>query len=49
MCSDLVAELRREHERITHTIEDLQASQGILDAVITAGPSPASRQPIPQR
>ncbi|OPG14302.1 MerR family transcriptional regulator [Microbispora sp. GKU 823] len=51
VCSELVAQLRRERERITHTIEDLQASQGMLDAVIAAGPAdaaPAGRQPISQ-
>ncbi|MFE2266760.1 MerR family transcriptional regulator [Streptomyces griseosporeus] len=38
VCSGLVAELRRERERITRTIEDLRASRSILDAVIDAGP-----------
>ncbi|TJZ54092.1 MerR family transcriptional regulator [Streptomyces piniterrae] len=41
VCSDLVAELRRERERITHAINDLQASRGMLDAVIAAGPADA--------
>jgi DNA-binding transcriptional MerR regulator len=41
VCSDLVAELRRERERMTGAIRDLQASQGILDAVIAAGPAQA--------
>ncbi|MEO3795422.1 hypothetical protein ABGB14_34855 [Nonomuraea sp. B10E15] len=49
MCSDLVAQLRKERERITHAIKDLQASQGMLDAVIAAGPAdaaPAIQQPV---
>ena len=43
VCSDLVAELRRERERITRTIKELQASQSLLDAVIAAGPAAAAR------
>ncbi|MFI8320040.1 MerR family transcriptional regulator [Streptomyces sp. NPDC085529] len=39
VCSDLVAQLRRERERITDAIKELQASQGMLDAVIAAGPT----------
>lgn len=39
VCPDLVAQLRRERERITHAIENLRASQGILDTVIAAGPA----------
>ncbi|AWT41815.1 MULTISPECIES: MerR family transcriptional regulator [Streptomyces] len=38
VCSGLVAELRRERERITRTIDDLRASRNLLDAVIEAGP-----------
>jgi DNA-binding transcriptional MerR regulator len=38
VCSDLVAQLQRERERITLAIEELQASQGMLDTVITAAP-----------
>ncbi|TWV32040.1 MerR family transcriptional regulator [Streptomyces misionensis] len=41
VCADLVAELRRERERITRAIDDLQASRGMLDTVIEAGPRPA--------
>ncbi|MFI6639049.1 MerR family transcriptional regulator [Streptomyces sp. NPDC050504] len=41
VCSDLVAELRGERDRIARSIKDLQASQGMLDAVIAAGPSDA--------
>ncbi|MFF9091230.1 MerR family transcriptional regulator [Streptomyces sp. NPDC014991] len=39
VCSDVVAELRRERERITHAIKDLQTSRGILDTVLAAGPA----------
>ncbi|MGW5349881.1 MerR family transcriptional regulator [Streptomyces sp. NPDC004031] len=38
VCSDLVAELRRERERITAAIDDLQMSRGLLDTVIASGP-----------
>ncbi|MDT0347571.1 MerR family transcriptional regulator [Streptomyces litchfieldiae] len=38
VCPDLVAELRRERQRITHAIRDLQTSQSLLDEVIAAGP-----------
>ncbi|MFI5663643.1 hypothetical protein [Streptomyces sp. NPDC051684] len=37
-CPDLRAQLRREGERITRAIEDLQASRAILDTIITAAP-----------
>ena len=37
ICSDLVAELREERERITRAINDLDASRSILDEVIMAG------------
>ncbi|MFC5722897.1 MerR family transcriptional regulator [Streptomyces gamaensis] len=37
-CPDLVAELRRERERITAAIAELETSRGILDDVITAAP-----------
>jgi DNA-binding transcriptional MerR regulator len=37
-CPDLVAQLRRESERITRAIEELQASRTMLDTVITAAP-----------
>ncbi|WP_018545797.1 MerR family transcriptional regulator [Streptomyces sp. LaPpAH-108] len=39
ICSDLVTELRTERERITRAIQELQASRGMLDAVIEAGPT----------
>ncbi|MCN9244298.1 MerR family transcriptional regulator [Streptomyces sp. RY43-2] len=38
VCPDLVAQLRGERERIRHAIKDLQASQGMLDTIIAAGP-----------
>lgn len=49
-CPDLLAQLRREGERITRAIEDLQASRAILDTIITAAPpggagTPRSPQP----
>jgi DNA-binding transcriptional MerR regulator len=48
VCPELVAELRRERERITHAIKDLQTSRGMLDTVIAAGPTvadPGVQQP----
>lgn len=36
VCSDLVAQLRRERERITRTIDALQFSRSMLDRVIDA-------------
>ncbi|MFF8991200.1 MerR family transcriptional regulator [Streptomyces sp. NPDC014983] len=42
VCPDLVAELRRERERISRAIDDLQASRGMLDSVIEAGPRPVA-------
>ncbi|MEU3315392.1 MerR family transcriptional regulator [Streptomyces sp. NPDC048387] len=45
VCTDLVAQLRRERERITHAIKDLQTSQSLLDVVIAAGPADAD-QPL---
>ncbi|MGW2678008.1 MerR family transcriptional regulator [Streptomyces sp. NPDC001436] len=41
VCTDLVAQLRHERERIAHTIKDLQTSQSLLDVVIAAGPADA--------
>lgn len=49
VCSDLVAELLRERDRITHAIKDLQTSQGMLDAVIAAGPTDTDRSVHPPR
>lgn len=37
-CPDLLAQLRREGDRITRAIEDLKASHAILDAIIAAAP-----------
>lgn len=37
-CPDLLARLRWESERITHAIEDLQASRDVLDTIIVGGP-----------
>lgn len=36
VCSGLVAELRRERERITRAIDDLLSSRTLLDGVIEA-------------
>ncbi|MBX6386006.1 MAG: hypothetical protein IRZ07_24040 [Microbispora sp.] len=37
-CSDLVADLHRERDRITRSIADLQTSLSALDRVIAAAP-----------
>lgn len=37
-CPDLVAELRRERDRIDQAINDLTTSRHILDTVISSGP-----------
>ncbi|MEU6094330.1 MerR family transcriptional regulator [Streptomyces sp. NPDC047079] len=42
VCSDLVAELRRERERITRSIDALEASRSLLDSVISAHPVAAT-------
>lgn len=39
MCSDTIAELWRERERITHAINELHASRSMLDTVIAAAPA----------
>lgn len=49
-CPDLLAQLRREGERITRAIEDLQASRTMLDTIIATAPpgsagTPTSPQP----
>ncbi|MET7647066.1 MerR family transcriptional regulator [Streptomyces sp. NPDC005426] len=36
VCSDTIAELQRERERLTHTIHELQTSRTMLDTVIAA-------------
>ncbi|MEV0386407.1 MerR family transcriptional regulator [Nonomuraea sp. NPDC050643] len=45
-CSDLVADLHRERERITQSITDLQTSLGALDRVITAAPPDVTRRAL---
>ncbi|MFH8342499.1 MerR family transcriptional regulator [Streptomyces sp. AM6-12] len=42
VCPELVAGLRQERERISRAIDDLQASRGLLDAVIAAAPQPVA-------
>ncbi|MEY9845821.1 DNA-binding transcriptional MerR regulator [Streptacidiphilus sp. BW17] len=37
VCDDTVAALRREHARVTEAIDELQASQELLELVIQAG------------
>ena len=39
VCSDLVADLFRERERISRAIIDLETSRSALDEVITAAPA----------
>ncbi|MEU6673809.1 MerR family transcriptional regulator [Streptomyces sp. NPDC046925] len=46
-CPDLLGRLRREGERITRAIEDLQASRAILDTIITAAPPGGVGTPPP--
>uniref|UniRef100_A0AAU2VFR7 MerR family transcriptional regulator n=1 Tax=Streptomyces sp. NBC_00003 TaxID=2903608 RepID=A0AAU2VFR7_9ACTN len=46
VCSDLVAQLRQERERITRAIDDLQSSRGILDRVIDAQPQQAEPRSV---
>jgi DNA-binding transcriptional MerR regulator len=41
-CPDLVAQLRRERDRIDQAIDDLTTSRQILNTVITAAPSTAN-------
>ena len=41
-CPDLLAQLRRERDRIDQAIEDLTASRQALDTVIAAAPIPVS-------
>ncbi|GAA4965120.1 MerR family transcriptional regulator [Actinoplanes utahensis] len=42
-CPQLVSELQQERDRMTAAIEDLRISRGILDTVISAGPSGPAR------
>lgn len=46
MCPDLVAQLWQERERITHAIENLQASRSMLDSVIDAHPAPDAAETL---
>ncbi|WP_416956912.1 hypothetical protein [Streptomyces sp. Agncl-13] len=46
-CPDLLAQLRREGERITRAIEDLQASRAMLDTIIAAAPPVDAGTPGP--
>ncbi len=39
LCTDLVAQLQHEHDRITGAIEELQASKSLLEHVIEAAPT----------
>ena len=41
LCSDLVTRLRRERQRITTAIDDLETSRSLLDAVLTRAPADA--------
>ncbi|MEU4579200.1 MerR family transcriptional regulator [Nonomuraea sp. NPDC023979] len=45
-CSDLLADLHRERERITQSITDLQTSLGALDRVIAAAPPDVTRRAL---
>ncbi|QLH24982.1 MerR family transcriptional regulator [Streptomyces sp. Rer75] len=38
-CQDLLGQLRRERDRMTTAIEELETSRSLLDVVITAGQS----------
>ncbi|WP_416967898.1 MerR family transcriptional regulator [Streptomyces sp. 4F14] len=45
-CSDLVADLHRERERIAGSIAELQASLGALERVIAAAPPEVTRRAL---
>ncbi|WP_433226723.1 MerR family transcriptional regulator [Microtetraspora malaysiensis] len=45
-CSDLLADLHRERDRITQSIVDLQTSLGALDVVIAAAPPDVTHRAI---
>ncbi|WP_433425473.1 MerR family transcriptional regulator [Microtetraspora malaysiensis] len=45
-CSDLLADLHRERDRITQSIIDLQTSLGALDVVIAAAPPDVTRRAV---
>ncbi|MCX5399251.1 MerR family transcriptional regulator [Streptomyces sp. NBC_00102] len=46
MCPELVGRLRREHERIGRSVEELQASRALLGAVIAGAPAVARPHPV---
>lgn len=45
-CSDLLADLHRERDRIAQAIGDLQASMDALDDVIAAAPADVTRRAL---
>ncbi|QNP75448.1 MerR family transcriptional regulator [Streptomyces roseirectus] len=45
-CSDLVADLHRERQRIAGSIAELEASLGALDRVIAAAPEDVRRRAL---
>ncbi|MGW1465702.1 MerR family transcriptional regulator [Streptomyces sp. NPDC002308] len=45
-CSDLVADLHRERDRIARAIADLQTSMVALDGVIAAAPADVTRRAL---
>ncbi|TQS26146.1 MerR family transcriptional regulator [Microbispora sp. KK1-11] len=45
-CSDLLADLHRERDRIRRSITDLQTSLGALDRVIAAAPPDVRRRAL---
>ncbi|MGW2156986.1 hypothetical protein [Nonomuraea sp. NPDC001699] len=45
-CSDLLADLHRERDRIAQAISDLQTSMDALDDVIAAAPSDVTRRAL---
>ncbi|MDI2131100.1 MerR family transcriptional regulator [Yinghuangia seranimata] len=45
-CSDLLADLLKERERITKAITDLQISRSALDTVIAAAPADVTERAI---
>ncbi|MGW2280095.1 MerR family transcriptional regulator [Streptomyces sp. NPDC001770] len=46
ICSDLVAGLHRERDRIARAITDLRASMAALDGVIAAAPADVTRRAL---
>ncbi|MEU8773449.1 MerR family transcriptional regulator [Streptomyces sp. NPDC048606] len=45
-CSDLLADLHRERERIARVVSDLQTSMDALDDVIAAAPADVTRRAL---